>query len=101
MENIIVSREIKLVLLLETKEDMLLAGSLRVSDQPLHSPLIRRVSHADLEPPTHLRLTGHQDRQDLLEVPRRRSRGVSLPDNISCTELYRLRLPLTTRIMSH
>ena len=65
-----------------------------MSDQASHCPLTRRVSHADLEPPPG------QDRQDLLEVPRQRSRGVSLPDKISSVELYRLRSPVSTRTRS-
>ena len=34
---------------------------------------------------------GSDSRRDLLVVPSQRSRGVSLPDSISSTDLYRLR----------
>ena len=61
---------------------------------PDSRPLSRRASHAG-----NLGQRGHQpgedpdawSKQDFLNVPKTRSRGSSLPDNISTEELYRLR----------
>ena len=53
-------------------------------------PLNRRASHAGNLGQARPEAGGHKE-PDLLSVPRQRTRGSSLPDNISSEELYRLR----------
>ena len=53
-------------------------------------PLNRRASHAGNLGQPRPEAGGHKE-PDLLSVPRQRTRGSSLPYNISSEELYRLR----------